>query len=299
MAEEIKKETEVVAEGTPKTPAVEAENTDTATAPAGDEPAAVAEPPVSPEGGDADADDLITLLNEIDMAFDGPGGITELPENLQRVFKTMVGKMSAFVEIIEDPKFKALFDDLIDQKEDGNTPSVDVAIARTLPIEEIMKLAEGGDEGAAQEAVNTRLADDKTKADDEANLEANIDGSIAEFESYSAEMGYDDTEKADLHKVIKKLFDIFADGKITAAEYSEIDKMRNYDKDMADMKAQVPAEPSKTVLPDTASMEAAIAPAAPTPQKPKNSIESMAAQQYSGVDVTDVGKRKRSPMGRS
>lgn len=304
MAEKVKDTKEKVAVGTDKTVAAKAEAPVVA-APVKDKPEKPgAEAPKEMAGAGApeeiageDIDDLIMLLNEIDTAFDGKGGIESIPPELKGVVKTMIDQMVGFREAFEDPTFKDILDDLMDQRTDGKTPSVLVAIARTIPHEELMKLSEGGDEGAVQEAVTARLESDKLKVGEDETLNTNIEGSIQALEEYSTSQGYDDAEKAELHSTVKLLMDIFADGKITTEEFNKIDKMRSYDADTEELRAQIPAEATKTVLPDAASMAASMSESKPTPSaKPRNSIESMASQ-YPATDVTDVGRRKRSPQG--
>ena len=57
------------------------------------------------------------------------------------------------------------------------------------------------------------------------------------------------------------LMKIFGDGFISKTEFAEVDKMNNYDNDIAGLKSQLPEKPKKEVLPDKASIDAAMNPA--------------------------------------
>ena len=90
------------------------------------------------------------------------------------------------------------------------------------------------------------------------------------------------------------LMKVFGDGFISKKEFAEVDKMNNYDNDIAGLKNQLPEKPTKEVLPDKASINAEMNPAPVQKTQPRNMMENMAAMQ-GGVDVTEVGKRKRKP----
>jgi len=79
-----------------------------------------------------------------------------------------------------------------------------------------------------------------------------------------------------------------ADGEITETEWEKFDKQRNYDADMSAMKAQLPPEPTKTIVPDKSSVDTS---RIPNPQPADNQTSAMAYAQQ-GPSYQDVGKRK-------
>lgn len=286
------------------------------TMPTGEMPEANTEAPIAPEMGktteepgtegnkgtegakgqegpsEEDVANVVTLLNEVQKFNGGKGEISSIPPEIFNEVKFLLDKMVALRDAFEDPLFKAVLDDMVDQKDDGKTPSVLVAIARNVPVEELQDLADNEEYEGMQEAVQDRINKAKEeKAGNEA-LYANFEISKKEIDDYVAENNYSEEEASALHSDIAMLRDAFADGKLTKAELAKIDKMRNYDKDIAAMKEQVPAEPKKEILPDKASMEAAMTENIKEKVKPRNSIEAMGAA-YPGVDVTKVGSRKR------
>lgn len=241
-----------------------------------------------------DIDDVLMILNEVDQTFlGGKGGITAIPDELHGSIKFLVEKMITIRDAFDDPLFKDILDDLLDQRQEGKTPSMLVAIARNVPMEELQNIADEEGYEDVQNAVSDRVAKEKEDKESEDKLYANFDESKKNIEDYASEMGYDEGRKQVLYKRIGKLRNIFADGLITKEEAGEIDKIDNYDSDMEMMKSKLPEKPVKTVLPDKASMDSQMTEAKQTlKQPPRNSLESM-AQMNTGVDVTEIGKRKR------
>jgi len=265
-------------------------------APTGDEPAGE-EPPVEAEpSGEApdaeDISDLIAILNEVDKADGGDGNISDIPQHLRKVLRFIIEKLVALRDAFGDPLFKKVLDDMVDQKEDGETPSLLVAVARNVPIEDIQELADKEEYGDVQSAVEDRIANETKSAEDEKKLYANFQKSDENLKTYCDQMGYEGEERDEFFKAIGMLRDAFADGILSMDELEQIDKMRNYDKDVEQLRSQLPEEPTKEVLPDKASIDAAMTPPAPEKRKPANSIETMAAMSPM-TDVTMIGKRKR------
>jgi len=291
----------VTLEGSDKSPAVEKTETTVmaGAAPETDEPT-----PETPET-DVDASeapdkedisDLINLLNEINQIDGGGDNISDVPEELRGVLKFITGKLLALRDAFEDPLFKKVLDDMVDQREDGQTPSLLVAVARNVPIEELQELADGEGYEEAQGAVEEKVASDKQAKADEEGLYANFEKSDENLKAYCEKMGYEGEEKDEFFGAISMLRDAFADGILSMEELEQIDKMRNYDKDVEGLRSQIPEEPSKEVLPDKASIDAAMTPPTPKRQAPSNSIEAMAAINPM-TDVTMIGKRKRHAGG--
>lgn len=246
----------------------------------------------APEIDGEDIDNLITILNEVDTAFDGKGGIKGIPEELKPVIKTIIEQMVGFREAFEDPLFKSILDDLLDQRTDGQTPSVLVAIARTIPFEELKQLDEGGDEGAIQDAVKGRVASEKQLFDDEVQFELKVEESLKNLEAYCDKMGYEGEAREEYKSDCMTLFEMFGDGVLDEGEFADIDRMRNYESDMEALKGQIPEAPKKEVIPDKASVEAQMT---QTPQKqsgPRNMIETFGATMPGANSFLETGKRK-------
>lgn len=278
------------------------------TAPVEDKTAAgtqtIPEPKESPEvpaGGEGegeglneqDVDNVLALLNEIERFNGGKGEISEIPPQLLGVTRFILDKMVALRDAFSDPLFKEVLDDMVDQREDGATPSLLVAVARNVPIDELQELADNENYADVQGSIDKRLAADAESQKSEEQLYANFDKSKKEIDKFCKERGYDENEKKALYDDIAMLRDAFADGLLTAAELERIDEMRNYKRDVESLQSQLPKENKKEVLPDKASIESAMNP--PKTQKasnPRNSIEAMASNSFPGTDFTSVGKRK-------
>lgn len=248
-----------------------------------------------------DVEDVLALLNSLDGEIGGKGEITEIPDALRGSIKYMVNAMNFIRDRFADPKHKAILDDLYDQEEDGKTPSLMVAIARTFlseDIDKIKELADSEDYESAQTELSDALSASKAMEEEDAVLDANYEETKKAGEAYAAEMGYDEAETSALFQVVLDLLKITGDGKLTIEEWRMVDKMRNYDKDTEDLRSQIPSGNAKEVLPDQASVEAAI-------QKPKSStprensgpgLSSMSAYDNVGTDITQVKGQKRRGM---
>lgn len=244
-----------------------------------------------------DITDVIDILNAIDKDGGGKGEIGNIPPELAGVVKFIVGKMIALRDAFEDPLFKAVLDDLVDQKEDGQTPSVAVAIVRNVPIQELVDLADSEEYEGAQTSLKGKLDAGKKEQEDDAKIEAGLNESKANLDAYAAKNNLNEARKTELWNKVLAWATAFANGVITEAEYAKVDKGENYDNDIASIKNQLPEQPKKEVLPDKASVEAAINPAPKAPAQPRNQLEMLGMMQPT-TDVTEIGKRKRSPMGR-
>lgn len=293
------KNKEMDVESTTKSPMAEVEN-EVAVAPEGEKSIAAAETEVTPttpetdgEAPDAeDISDLITLLNEVKAIAGGEGEITEIPEDLRGVLGFITSKMVALRDAFKDPLFKEVLDDMIDQQEDGSMPSLLVAVARNAPMEELQDLADNEKYADVQGAVIERIDKQASDAKAEEDMMANFEESQQAGQEYAEEMGYDDEQSQRLFTSAMKWFKILGDGKITKEEWAKVDKADNYDTDTEELRKQLPTEPIKEIMPDQASMDAAITekPQVPTRPVPKNSIEGIGAKP--GNDWENLGKRK-------
>jgi hypothetical protein len=107
-------------------------------------------------------------------------------------------------------------------------------------------------------------------------------------------MGYDEEETQKIFSRTYQLMKIFGDGKLTKEEWAKIDKMEIYDNDTKSLREQLPAEPTKEVLPDKSSIQQATAPQQVKEEvrKPTNQIEAFGMAQNSMQDYSQIGKRK-------
>lgn len=284
MAEEneAQKAQEQKAEGTIKTPVNEAK-----AAPEGDK---AVEQGASDAPTGEDITNVVMLLNEFNKIAGGEGEITEIPEQLRGVLQFVIGKMVALRDAYYDPLFKAILDDLVDQQEDGQTPSVKVAIARTVPVAELQELADSEEYAGVQQGLGEAKTNEEAEAVSDEELYGKFEQSQANIEAYCEKMGYDDAEKEEFYGVINMWRDVFADGLISDADCERIDKERNYDKDMSSLKAQIPKEPTKEIVPDKSSIDATMT----QKVQPKSNSGSVSAMQMAGqsTDYQNVGKRK-------
>lgn len=258
----------------------------------------------TPDGEDFST--AIEVLNAIDKELvGGKGEISDIPEPMRGSIKMIVDQLVFLRDMYRDPLWKAIHDDMIDQKDDGKEPSVLVAFARNVPMEKFEALAENEDYMGAQDelANNMKMEEEnKTKmAEEDAMFEEGFQASKAAGEEYAKEMGYDEAEKNELFQFMLDFYKILGDGKLTKDEWSKADKMRNYDKHMEDMRAQIPAEEEpKPVLPDKPSVDTA---AMATPRtSPGMGLESLAPapgaadaanNPYENVGTDIVNRRKR------
>lgn len=244
-----------------------------------------------------DIDYALMLLNIIDEEAGGKGEIAGIPDEMTASLKFLIEKLVFVREMFEDPMWKALMDDLSDQKEDGKTPSVEVAIARSIPMEKLQELADSEDYEGVQGELSEGLAMQAQTADEDAQYEANFLESQKAGEEYAAEMGYDETRKNALFQKVMDLLKIMGDGILTKAEFADVDKMLNYDTDTESLRAQLSSQDVKEVLPDQASVDATLSAKnnKTTPSVPTTGpgMGSISAYDDVNTNITDVGKRKR------
>lgn len=223
-----------------------------------------------------DVDELLTLLNEINTAVGSEGAIGAIPDEMRGVTQAIVDKIVFLRNLYEDPTFEDILDDLAEQAELGETPSILVAVARTIPMEDIEAAADEENYSEIQSKVKGRIAERAENAAEEGRVLSNIDQTMQNLEQYASEQNYSDEEKDALMAEIKKMMGWFADGSISVEEFAEIDKKRNYDRDIEEVKSQIPPETKREVMPDAASMAAM--PQAPAPKKAKPSVIDNVAQ---------------------
>lgn len=236
-----------------------------------------------------DIEQVLMILNEVDQISGGKGKIGGIPPEVLGPVKFLIEKMVTIRDAFEDPLFKDVLDDMNDQRMSGQVPSLLVAVARNVPMEELQRVADDEGYEDVQMAVNDRVSKEKEDAESEKKLYGNFDTSKKEIEAYCAECGYDDARKQKLYARIAMLRDIFADGLVTKKEAAEIDKIDNYDQDIQTLKSRVPAGGVKTVLPDKASIEESMTTKkAPAPSQ--NSIQSTA--NFQTPDYLNTGKRR-------
>jgi len=251
----------------------------------------------NPESIDAeDFDDALMLLNIMDKEVGGKGEISGIPEDMRNSIKYLVEKLIFVRDLFEDPLWKAILDDMADQKEDGNTPSIEVAIARNIPLDKIQAITESEDYEGVQNELSSNLTAKKQAEEEEAQYEASFEESKKAGEEYAAKMGYDEDEKNALFQHVLDMLKITADGKLTVKEFELADKMRNYDKDTEELRSQIQEKEAKEVLPDKASIETAVA--ANKKEKPKSRINtpgigSMSVYDNAVTDITKIGSRNR------
>jgi len=261
------------------------------TAPETDKPESVEQPEPVDEN---DISDVIEILQEIQSVTGGSGEIKSIPPELLGIVRFLIEKMATLKNHFEDPLFKSVLDDMVFQSEEGQTPSFLVAVARNVPMDELEALADNENYSDVQNSVKGKLDKEKEDGMAEEELFAKFDKTKAEFESYCQKNSLTDEAKSALWGKTVMLMKIFGDGFISEKEFAEVDKMNNYDNDIAGLKKQLPENPKKEVLPDKASIDAAMNPAPVQKSQPRNMMENMAAMQ-GGVDVTEIGKRKRRP----
>lgn len=245
-----------------------------------------------------DIDDALTLLNIMDREIGGKGEIGVIPEEMRGSIKYLVEKLVFVRDLFEDPLWKSILDDMADQKEDGKTPSVEVAIARNIPLEKIQTLTESEDYEGVQGELSSNITAKKQSEEEEVEIEASFEESKKALDEYSAKMGYDEERINELSQTALDLFQILADGKISVVEWEKVDKMQNYDDDIEDLRSQIQPKEAKEVLPDKSSVDATIKTQTQTKQTSKPPVNtpgigSMGAYNNVGTDITNIGKRKR------
>lgn len=291
MAEEniIKKEKSVTVDSG-KSPEVKIEGEATV-APVMDEPIVDA-----PEA--EDLSDVISLLNLMDTNNGGKGAIADIPEDLRGSIKYLVGLLTGLKDLYEDPLYMAINDDLFDQREEGLTPSVEVAIARNIPLDRLQDLADSEDYEGTQSELTDGIAAGKQAVMDGKQDEANFELFQQAGQEYAAEMGYDEARTNELFQKVLDLLQVMGDGVLTKAEFAEVDKMLNYGPDTENLRSKLSAQTPKEVLPDQASIDATVTKTnqAPVRKAPVNApgMASLAAYgEDTNAKITGTGKRRR------
>lgn len=223
-----------------------------------------------------DISEMIEVLNAGQKTLGGGEDITDVPKNLRGSIKYLIEKLVFVRDLYQDPLWLKILDDMADQKEDGKTPSLEVAIARNVPLERLQDLADNENYEDVQNAVGQRLEADRAAEEKESGLYSNFNESEKNGREYCREMGYDDAELQDLFGLAMKWFKILGDGLISKDDWSSIDNMRNYKNDVTSLRDQLPKQPAKEVLPDQSSAQS-ITPMQNRQQQrpPSNSIEAM------------------------
>lgn len=271
-------------------PVVESVESEEPKAPVGDEPLETED-----SSSEDDIADTIDILNQFQQIIGGKGQITGLPKNLIPVIKFTIEKMVALRDLFKDPYYKQLIDEMIDQKEDGKTPSVLAAIAKVIPIDEIEELADSEDYESAHKGVESRLASEKEASDNESQMYAMFQESQNAGKSYCQKKKYDEAEMKELFSFALGWFKILGDGQISEKEWEQIDKLKNYDSDMESIKKQIPSAPVKEVLPDKSSMEESMMPRTEKPKaSPSTMIESLGVTMSEAPDFSRMGRMKRN-----
>jgi len=250
----------------------------------------------APDSGDIK--DIIVLLNLFDKEVGGTGEIADVPAPLLGSIKFLVGKLSTVKDMFEDPLFKAIVDDMVDQAQDGKTPSMEVAVARNIPLSKLQELADSEDYESIQQELAEELDKSKQIGEEDAMYEANFAEFKKGIDAYCSEKKYDDTEKDALTKFILGIMKVFGDGKLTKNEVAQFDKMRNYDKDVEALNSQIGTAPeAKEVLPDMSSVEPVQRQSPSAYSAPKNQpgMGSMEAYMNPVTDVTAIkGQNRRN-----
>jgi len=285
MAEEIKKDESVTVNNDNKTTGIEKQTT----------VAPTKEKTMEGEGGPGkeDFNNVLEILNMMDSEVGGKGKITEIPEDLKASIKYLVDKLIVVRDAFADPMWKSLLDDMADQAEDGKTPSVEVAIARTVPMEKLQELADNEEyEGAQSELADNLAAKQKTE-DEDAMYDQNFQKTQEAANAYAEKMGYDETRKNVLLQKVFDLYKVMADGILTEHEFSEVDKMLNYDTDTADLRSQIESGKSeKEVLPDQSSVDATIKASQEKPVKKSNSVPGLGSMNMETPAFINTGKKR-------
>jgi len=210
----------------------------------------------------------------------------------------LVGLLTGLKDLYEDPLYMAINDDLFDQREEGLTPSVEVAIARNIPLDRLQDLADSEDYEGTQSELTDGIAAGKQATMDGEQDEANFELSQQAGQEYAAEMGYDEARTNELFQKVLDLLQVMGDGVLTKAEFAEVDKMLNYGPDTENLRSKLSAQTPKEVLPDQASIDATVTKTnqAPPRKAPVNApgMASLAAYgEDTNAKITGTGKRRR------
>lgn len=261
--------------------------------------APVTDKPVeAPDAEDFSA--VINVLNAVDKdVLSGMGEITDIPDQAKAPIKYIVEQLVFMRDLYEDPLWTKIMDDLVDQKEDGKTPSILVAFARNVPMGELEALSDNEDYTGAQQDLSDRLAKEKADADamaaDEAALVETLEKSKANGRAYGERIGYSEEEINNMFSDMLKFMQLIGDGEISEKDWEDYDKMRNYDADTKDLRGQIETltagKPPKEMLPDQASVESVVAEKKQAPRPPVNQ-PGMASMMDQPV-TTDYANRPR------
>lgn len=239
-----------------------------------------------------DIADVVAILNILDKEVGGKGEITEIPDTLRSSLGFLVKSLSTVKDMWEDPTWEDILDDLRDQKEDGMTPSIEVAVARTIPLDKLQALVESEDYEGVQTELRGSLDASKSAADEETMYNESFDKMQAEAQTYADEMGYDEERKNELLNAIFNILKIVGDGKLSKVEFAEFDKMINYGPDTTSLRDQLSSQDAKEVLPDKSSVDAALSPAMPKKTEVKNEPGLDSLAYYEEPDYTQTGRRR-------
>lgn len=238
-----------------------------------------------------DIERVLMVLNELNQVRGRKGNISGIPPELLDVVKDVIEMITTIRDAYEDPLFKDVLDDMNDQRMNGQVPSLLVAVARNVPMEELQIVADDEGYEDVQSAVSDRVSKEKEDQESEKALYGNFDTSKKNIDDYCSEMGYDDARKQTLYATIGMLRNCFADGLLTKEEIAKIDKIDNYDGDVETLKSKVaPAGGVKTVLPDKASIDESMTATKKAPVASGNSIQSTA--NFNTPDYLNTGKRR-------
>lgn len=288
MAKEIETKKEVTVNDD-KTPIVEV-GKETTIAPVEEKPV-VGEATEAP--GAKDFSDVLMLLNIMDKEVGGKGMITELPEDLRGSIEYMAKALTFVKDRYDDPLYKDIMDDMFDQEEDGQTPSLEVAIARNISIERLQELADSEDYAGAQGDLADGIAAQAQTDEEDAQYDANFQASQQAGEEYATEMGYDEARKNQLFQEVMDLLTVFGDGVLTKDEFAKVDKILNYGPDTEALRNELSNQGSKEVLPDQASIDAATDSANQVPA-PKAKIDTpgLESLNYSEPAYLKTGQKR-------
>lgn len=249
----------------------------------------MSETTVAPD--EQDIERVLMVLNELNQVRGRKGNISGIPPELLDVVKDVIEMITTIRDAYEDPLFKDVLDDMNDQRMNGQVPSLLVAVARNVPMEELQRVADDEGYEDVQMAVSDRVSKEKEDQESEKALYGNFDTSKKNIDDYCSEMGYDDARKQTLYATIGMLRNCFADGLLTKEEIAKIDKIDNYDGDIETLKSKVaPAGAVKTVLPDKASIDESMTATKKAPVASGNSIQSTA--NFNTPDYLNTGKRR-------
>jgi len=136
-----------------------------------------------------DIEQVLMILNEINQISGGKGKIAGIPPEIIGPVKFLVEKMVTIKDAFEDPLFKDVLDDMHEQRMDGQVPSLLVAVARNVPMEELQRVADEEGYEDVQKAVNDRVSKEKENEESEKALYGNFDTSKKKRERSGQALG--------------------------------------------------------------------------------------------------------------